>query len=120
MASSTAVVWFRRDLRVRDQPVFLAAADAADRALALFVLDPALLGPSGAARRNFLHGALRELAGSPDWSPDLSLPVLHDDLVSGWIAGRSSADPGSSIPNTRPNCRDTTSSVSAAASTRAV
>jgi deoxyribodipyrimidine photo-lyase len=61
MASSTAVVWFRRDLRVADQPTFLAAADAADRALALFVLDPALLDPSGAARRNFLYGCLREL-----------------------------------------------------------
>ena len=40
----SAVVWFRRDLRVADQPTFLAAADAADSALALFVLDPALLG----------------------------------------------------------------------------
>jgi deoxyribodipyrimidine photo-lyase len=61
MADSTAVVWFRRDLRVADQPTFLAAADAADRALALFVLDPALLGPSGGARKNFLYGCLREL-----------------------------------------------------------
>ena len=61
MAPSTAVVWFRRDLRVADQPTFLAAADAADRALALFVLDPALLTPSGAARANFLFGCLREL-----------------------------------------------------------
>ncbi|MEQ3554551.1 deoxyribodipyrimidine photo-lyase [Pseudonocardia nematodicida] len=61
MADSTAVVWFRRDLRVADQPTFLAAADVADRALALFVLDPALLGPSGAARKNFLYGCLREL-----------------------------------------------------------
>ncbi|ANY06247.1 cryptochrome/photolyase family protein [Pseudonocardia sp. HH130630-07] len=61
MSSSTAVVWFRRDLRVADQPIFLAAADAADRALALFVLDPTLLGPAGAARTNFLYGCLREL-----------------------------------------------------------
>lgn len=61
MAPSTAVVWFRRDLRVADQPTFLAAADAADRALALFVLDPALVAPSGAARANFLYGCLREL-----------------------------------------------------------
>ena len=61
MAPSTAVVWFRRDLRVADQPTFLAAADAADRALALFVLDPALLKPSGAARTNFLYGCLHEL-----------------------------------------------------------
>jgi len=59
--SDTAVVWFRRDLRVRDQPTFLAAADAAPRSLALFVLDPALLGPSGAARSTFLFRALRSL-----------------------------------------------------------
>jgi deoxyribodipyrimidine photo-lyase len=57
----TAVVWFRRDLRVRDQPAFLAASDAASQSLALFVLDPALLGPSGAARRTFLHRSLRAL-----------------------------------------------------------
>ena len=61
VAPRTAVVWFRRDLRVADQPTFLAAADADDEALALFVLDPALLGPAGAARTNFLHGCLREL-----------------------------------------------------------
>ncbi|MCX6465129.1 MAG: deoxyribodipyrimidine photo-lyase [Pseudonocardiales bacterium] len=59
--SDVAVVWFRRDLRVRDQPTFLAAADAAPRALALFVLDPTLLDPSGAARRTFLFRALRSL-----------------------------------------------------------
>jgi deoxyribodipyrimidine photo-lyase len=57
----TAVVWFRRDLRVRDQPTFLAAADAASRSLALFVLDPALLQPSGSARRTFLYRSLRAL-----------------------------------------------------------
>jgi len=57
----TAVVWFRRDLRVRDQATFLAAADAARRGLALFVLDPALLGPSGAPRRTVLYRCLREL-----------------------------------------------------------
>jgi deoxyribodipyrimidine photo-lyase len=58
---SRSVVWFRRDLRVADQPTFLAAAEASDEALALFVLDPALTGPSGGARLNFLHGCLRDL-----------------------------------------------------------
>ncbi|MGQ0575322.1 MAG: cryptochrome/photolyase family protein [Pseudonocardia sp.] len=53
-----AVVWFRRDLRVRDQPTFLAAEGPA---LALFVLDDRLLAPSGPARRTFLHRNLREL-----------------------------------------------------------
>src|SRR4051794_41854395 len=56
-----AVVWFRRDLRVHDQPTFLAAAEGATRALALFVLDPALLDPSGAARRTVLYRCLRAL-----------------------------------------------------------
>ncbi|MCE3553322.1 DNA photolyase family protein [Pseudonocardia sp. RS11V-5] len=56
-----SVVWFRRDLRVGDQPTFLAAAGSSDEALALFVLDPALVRPSGGARLNFLHGCLREL-----------------------------------------------------------
>jgi len=57
----TAVVWFRRDLRVHDQPTFLAAAEDATRGLALFVLDPALLDPSGAARRTVLYRCLRAL-----------------------------------------------------------
>jgi len=56
-----SVVWFRRDLRVFDQPTFLAAADS-EAALALFVLDPALTGPSGGARLTFLYGCLRELS----------------------------------------------------------
>ena len=56
-----SVVWFRRDLRVRDQPTFLAAADSGPSALALFVLDPALLDPSGPARRTFMYRCLRSL-----------------------------------------------------------
>ncbi|MDN5860571.1 MAG: DNA photolyase family protein [Pseudonocardia sp.] len=72
----SAVVWFRRDLRVRDQPTFLAAA-AADRVLALFVLDPALLRPSGAARKNFLYGSLREL----DAALDGRLLIVEGDPV---------------------------------------
>jgi deoxyribodipyrimidine photo-lyase len=59
--TETAVVWFRRDLRVADQPTFLAAAEAAPRSLALFVLDPALVKPSGAARLTFLYRSLRSL-----------------------------------------------------------
>src|SRR6476620_1099886 len=62
--SDTALVWFRRDLRVRDQPTFLAARDAATTAVALFVLDPALLDPSGAARRTYLYRSLRALDAS--------------------------------------------------------
>ncbi|MDL5155785.1 cryptochrome/photolyase family protein [Actinomycetospora termitidis] len=62
MASEdTAVVWFRRDLRVRDQPTFLAARERAGRALGLFVLDPTLLEPAGPRRTAFLYRCLRAL-----------------------------------------------------------
>ncbi len=62
--AGTAVIWFRRDLRVHDQPTFLVAAGSAARGLALFVLDPALLRPAGAARRTVLYRCLRALDGS--------------------------------------------------------
>ena len=64
--TETAIVWFRRDLRVSDHPALLAAADAAPRALALFVLDQRLLGPSGEPRTAFLAGCLRTLDAALD------------------------------------------------------
>ena len=61
---SRAVVWFRRDLRVADHPALLAALDAADQVVPVFVVDRALLDgrPSGPNRRAFLLGALQALA----------------------------------------------------------
>jgi deoxyribodipyrimidine photo-lyase len=61
---SRAVVWFRRDLRVADHPALLAALDAADQVVPVFVVDRTLLDgrPSGPNRRAFLHGALQALA----------------------------------------------------------
>ena len=61
---SRAVVWFRRDLRVTDHPALLAALDAADEVVPVFVVDRTLLEgrPSGPNRRAFLLGALRALA----------------------------------------------------------
>ena len=58
-----AVLWFRRDLRLGDNPA-LAAAEAAggdDGVVPLFVVDPALWGPSGEPRRAFLVACLRAL-----------------------------------------------------------
>jgi deoxyribodipyrimidine photo-lyase len=60
---STAIVWFRRDLRVHDHPALAAAARSADRVVPAFVLDERLLGgrfPSE-ARAWFLFESLREL-----------------------------------------------------------
>jgi deoxyribodipyrimidine photo-lyase len=58
---STSVLWLRRDLRLGDHPALLAARDAADEVLPLFVLDDVLRRPAGAPRLAFLHGCLREL-----------------------------------------------------------
>ena len=61
--SSTAIVWFRRDLRVHDHPALTAAARSAELVVPAFVLDERLLGgrfPSD-ARAWFLFETLREL-----------------------------------------------------------
>lgn len=72
-----AVVWFRRDLRLGDLPSMTAAADRAERALALFVLDDALLTPAGHPRRTFLYRCLREL----DAALDGKLLLVHGNPV---------------------------------------
>ncbi|MBJ7288049.1 deoxyribodipyrimidine photo-lyase [Williamsia sp.] len=61
MSSSTSLLWLRRDLRLADLPSLLAAADAADRVLACFVLDPWLVKTAGDRRLKFLYDSLREL-----------------------------------------------------------
>ena len=44
-------MWFRRDLRLTDNPALLDAVAAGDGQVAgLFVLDPALCGPAGVPR----------------------------------------------------------------------
>ncbi|KAA9148703.1 deoxyribodipyrimidine photo-lyase [Amycolatopsis acidicola] len=58
----TAVLWFRRDLRLGDHAALLSAGERAERVLALFVLDDKLIKPSGAPRLAFLYGCLRELS----------------------------------------------------------
>ena len=56
----TSVLWFRRDLRLRDNPALHEAAGDGP-VVALFVLDPVLLKPSGAPRLAFLYRSLRAL-----------------------------------------------------------
>ena len=58
-----AVMWFRRDLRLADNPALVEAA-ADGEVLPLFVLDPALWGPSGEVRRAYLAASLRSLDAS--------------------------------------------------------
>ncbi len=60
MSNAPVVFWFRRDLRLADHPALEAAA-AHGPVVPVFVLDPSLLGPSGANRTAFLADSLRAL-----------------------------------------------------------
>jgi deoxyribodipyrimidine photo-lyase len=60
MTDTRTVMWFRRDLRLGDNPALLDAC-ASDGVLPLFVLDPALWGPAGVPRRAYLAASLRAL-----------------------------------------------------------
>ena len=64
--SDVAVVWFRRDLRLSDNPALVQAVADAEHVLALFVHDPVLRGRAGAARQAHLLACLAELDRSLD------------------------------------------------------
>ncbi|RYB91354.1 deoxyribodipyrimidine photo-lyase [Nocardioides glacieisoli] len=73
MSSATSsVMWFRRDLRVRDNPALLAALDEGTTT-ALFVLDPAIWSGAGAARRAWLAANVLALAEK------IPLTIHHGD-----------------------------------------
>ena len=61
----TSVMWFRRDLRLRDHPALREAAGRGP-VLGLFVIDPALWRSAGPARRAWLAASLRSLEESMD------------------------------------------------------
>ncbi|MEU8226667.1 deoxyribodipyrimidine photo-lyase [Kribbella sp. NPDC048915] len=62
---NTSIMWFRRDLRLADNPALLDAVTAGDgRVLGLFVLDPLLWDRSGDRRRGHLAASLRSLSAA--------------------------------------------------------
>ncbi|TFV63410.1 deoxyribodipyrimidine photo-lyase [Geodermatophilus sp. DF01-2] len=74
----TALLWFRRDLRLADHPALLDAREAAGpegAVLPLFVFDPRLWGPSGLPRRQFLLDSLADLGDQVDGA----LVLRHGD-----------------------------------------
>jgi deoxyribodipyrimidine photo-lyase len=54
----SALVWFRRDLRLADNPAWAAATAEHDEVAALFVLDRRLLSDAGSMRQNLLFANL--------------------------------------------------------------
>jgi deoxyribodipyrimidine photo-lyase len=62
----TAIVWFRRDLRLTDHPALSAALASAERIVALYVHAPQEEAPwsPGAASRWWLHHSLAALDGA--------------------------------------------------------
>ncbi|MFT4045522.1 MAG: deoxyribodipyrimidine photo-lyase [Solimonas sp.] len=67
-AASTAIVWFRRDLRLTDNPALHAAVSRHERIVPVFVADFAAeqAWAPGAASRWWLHHSLARLGGAFD------------------------------------------------------
>lgn len=63
---ATSIMWFRRDLRLADNPALLSAFENGDDVLGLFLLDGNLRKPAGTARLAFLYRNLRALDESMD------------------------------------------------------
>ena len=77
-AAGRAVIWFRRDLRLSDNPALAAALASGPDVIPLFVWDPVLAGAAGPPRLAFLGGCLREL----DRSLGGALVVRRGDPVA--------------------------------------
>jgi deoxyribodipyrimidine photo-lyase len=91
------LMWFRRDLRLRDLPALLAAAEPDGEVLACYVLDPRLKASSGPRRLQYLYDALRNLNEALDGRlmvtrgrPDERIPALAKSV--GATAVHVSAD----------------------------
>ena len=76
-APKRSIMWFRRDLRIGDNPALLEAIAAADEIVPVFILDKKLIGASGSKRLAYLGQSLRAL----DESLGNTLHVMVGDQV---------------------------------------
>ena len=74
---SRSIMWFRRDLRLIDNPALLAAIDSADEIVPVFILDPKLIEITGAKGLAYLSASLKSL----DESLGSKLSVCEGDPV---------------------------------------
>ncbi len=99
--ATLGVVWFRRDLRLLDNPALADATRRHERVVAVHVLDPRLLAAAGPHRRRFhlaslaeLDRALRAQGGrlvQRHGDPAVELPALVQELGAAEVA--LNADP---------------------------
>jgi deoxyribodipyrimidine photo-lyase len=71
------IIWFRRDLRIGDHPALIEAIQNGEEVVAVFILDPALIGQAGTKRLAYLGQSLRAL----DESLNGGLHVMVGDVV---------------------------------------
>ena len=103
--TSTAILWYRRDLRVHDHPALRAALDGHDRVVPVFVLDDALLAGryASAARTEFMLGCLRALGDAlrergsglvvRHGRPEQEIPALAGDAGAAAVYWTSDVSP---------------------------
>ena len=77
MSENPVIVWFRRDLRIADNPALHAASQTGRPVIAVFILDEETGRPPGSASHWWLHHALIAL------SHDLQKPGLELTLRQG-------------------------------------
>lgn len=101
---STCIIWFRRDLRLQDNPALFHAARQADRLLAVYIDesidDP---WPAGGASRWWLHHSLRALDEALRakgnrlhllrGDPDTLLPELIRECAAGAVFANRRYEP---------------------------
>ena len=75
--SSRSILWFRRDLRIGDNPALNAALAAADEIVPVFILEPKLMKEMGEKRAAYLSDSLRYL----DQSLGGNLNVIAGDPI---------------------------------------
>jgi deoxyribodipyrimidine photo-lyase len=56
-----AIIWFRRDLRISDHPALIAAIEASDEIVPLFIMDNRIASKSGSFRLAYLAQSLQAL-----------------------------------------------------------
>ena len=76
-APTKSIMWFRRDLRIGDNPALLEAIKSADEIVPVFILDKKLIGATGSKRLAYLAQSLQSL----DQSLGNSLHVMVGDQV---------------------------------------